>query len=643
MNVLELKKTTIRDCTYPRPQLVRSHWYCLNGVWRFAFDDQGQWSQPSDMITWNHNIEVPFAPESILSGISDTGFHPNCWYEREFETPTGEGRLLLHFGAVDYHAKVWVNGHYVGEHEGGHTPFSFDITAVLNDGKLNTVTVWAQDDPSDLAKPRGKQDWQLEPHSIWYPRTSGIWQTVWLEWVGDTYLNQIRWTPHLERWEIGFEAFVVGQQMNDLQVKIKLTVGETVLVDDSYTLLNGEIHRRIALSDPGIDDYRNELLWSPEKPTIIQADIQLWDRNELLDQVKSYTAMRTVEIQRDRFTLNGRPYYLRLVLDQGYWPESLMTAPNDEALKRDVELVKAMGFNGVRKHQKIEDPRYLYWADVLGLLVWEEMPSAYRFTPKAVRRMTQEWTEVIERDVSHPCIVAWVPFNESWGVPNLIQTEAHRNYVLAMYHLTKTLDPTRPVIGNDGWESTDTDILAIHDYDHEPLRLAQRYGSAVKLSDLFERERPGGRVLTLDNFPHNGQPIMLTEFGGIAYSQPQDPQTDRLWGYTRSWQISEFEQHYTNLLQVVNCIEIFSGFCYTQFSDTFQEANGLLYADRTPKFDLHQIANATLGRGCPIKGNATLSASWSLEENVQSKATENGWPNANIIQSATHCGGSHCP
>lgn len=213
MNVLELKKRALRNSAYPRPQLVRSHWHSLNGLWRFAYndinqddinqDDQNQWTQPSDVDSWNYDIEVPFAPESILSGISDPGFHPNCWYEREFETPIGEGCLLLHFGAVDYHAKVWVNDHYVGEHEGGHTPFSFDITSALNESKVTKVTVWAQDDPLDLAKPRGKQDWQLEPHSIWYPRTSGIWQTVWLEWVGETYLDRLRWTPHFERWEIG--------------------------------------------------------------------------------------------------------------------------------------------------------------------------------------------------------------------------------------------------------------------------------------------------------------------------------------------------------------------------------------------------------------------------------------------------------
>ncbi|MCC2693441.1 glycoside hydrolase family 2 TIM barrel-domain containing protein [Nodularia sp. LEGE 04288] len=584
---------------HPRPLLKRSHWQSLNGLWKFAFDDQGKCSQPSDCSQWSDYIEVPFAPESTKSGIGDLGFHPNCWYEREFETPAGDGRLLLHFGAVDYRARVWVNDQYIAEHEGGHTSFSLDITHALNDSGTTKVTVWAQDDPHDLAKPRGKQDWQLKPHSIWYPRTSGIWQTVWLESVGATYLGHLRWMPDCERWEIGFEVGLAGDVLtSDVQIKVKLSVDGRVLARDTYEVFNGEISRRITLGDPGIDDCRNELLWSPEKPTLIDAQVQLWYKDQLLDEVQSYTAMRTVSIQRDRFMLNGRPYYLRLVLDQGYWPDTLMTPPSDEALRRDVELVKAMGFNGVRKHQKIEDPRFLYWADVLGLLVWEEMPSAYRFSPKAVERMTREWTEVIKRDVSHPCIVAWVPFNESWGVPNLVETAAHRNYVLAMYHLTKTLDPTRPVIGNDGWESTDTDILAIHDYETNPERLAHRYRPDVKLSDLFERSRPGGRILTLDNYPHQGQPVMLTEFGGIAYAPLDMPDADQAWGYERCFNISELEMKYAALLQTVNDIELLSGFCYTQLTDTFQEANGLLYGDRTPKFPIAAIRCATLsGQG----------------------------------------------
>ncbi|MBD1850493.1 glycoside hydrolase family 2 [Cyanobacteria bacterium FACHB-502] len=638
---------------YPRPQLQRSNWINLNGTWRFAFDDTGQWHKPEDVTEWTHAIEVPFAPEAPQSGIGDTGFHPNCWYEREFAVVIQEhcdipeqgsdqnhqpacltlrpgGRVLLHLGAVDYYTRVWVNGHYMGEHEGGHTPFSFDITAVLNPGEIQRVTVWAQDDPHELAKPRGKQDWLLDAHSIWYPRTSGIWQTVWLESLPETYVKQLRWTPHFERWEIGFEAFLAGTIQENLQLKVRLTVDNRLLVNDIYEVINSEVHRRIALSDPGIDDYRNALLWSPEKPTLIDAQVQLWHNGEMIDEVKSYTAMRTVGIQRDRFMLNGHPYYLRLVLDQGYWTETLMTPPSDEALRRDIELTKRMGFNGVRKHQKIEDPRFLYWADVMGLLVWEEMPSAYRFTQKAVERITKEWIEVIERDSSHPCIVAWVPINESWGVPNLTENAAHRYYVQALYYLTKTLDPTRPVIGNDGWESATTDILAIHDYDNQPQRLANRYGSDVKLSDLFQNQRPGGRILTLDGYPHQGQPIMLTEFGGIAYTRPEE--SAHTWGYARSQDASELQVQYTALLSAVNRTEMFAGFCYTQLTDTFQEANGLLYTDRTPKFPLEAIAAATLAREeLPVAG--------MISSNSDGYGGTPSWQDPNQVQQAPHCSG----
>ena len=285
--------------------------------------------------------------------------------------------------------------------------------------------------------------------------------------------------------------------------------------------------------------------------------------------------------------LNGRPFPLRMVLDQGYWPETGLTAPDDEALRRDVLLVKHMGFNGVRKHQKVEDPRYLYWADRLGLIVWEEMPSAYRFTRESVERLTREWIDVVKRDVSHPCIVAWVPFNESWGVPNLPENPAERDYVQALYHLTKTIDPTRPVIGNDGWESVATDILGVHDYDTDPERLARRYQTEEVLPSLLRRERPGGRLLVLKE--HARQPLMLSEFGGITL----DHGAVHHWGYRRVPSAEAFEQLYRRLLAAVRGLDVLAGFCYTQFADTYQETNGLLYADRTPKFSLDAIAEAS--------------------------------------------------
>ncbi|MDB5763419.1 MAG: glycosyl hydrolase family 2, barrel domain protein [Herminiimonas sp.] len=596
------------ETVYPRPQLVREHWQSLNGLWKFTFDNNNEYKNPSDPINWSNQILVPYPPESETSGIGDRGFHRVCWYERDFEIKALGERVVLHFGAVDYRAQVWINGFLVTEHEGGHTPFSADITHALNASGRQTVTVCAEDDPHDLAKPRGKQDWQLEPHSIWYPRTTGIWQTVWLERVPGTYIQKLRWTPHFDGFEIGCETFINGDLKDDLTVEVRISHGDKILADDVYKIIGGETHRKIALSDPGIDDSRNELLWSPERPTLLDAQITLRQGERVLDQVRSYTALRSVNVNRDRFMLNGRPYQLRLVLDQGYWPDTLLTAPSDDALKKDVELAKAMGFNGVRKHQKIEDPRYLYWADKLGLLVWEEMPSAYRFSPQAVTRLVREWIEVIDRDYSHPCVIVWVPFNESWGVPNLTSTQAHRNAVEALYHMTRTLDSTRPVIGNDGWEASATDILGIHDYDCDPAGLLSRYGSATQTQELFDRRRPGGRILTLDGYPHRGQPIMLTEFGGIAYTKNPAPGASKDWGYSKASDDNELFENYQKLLEVVNNTTIFSGYCYTQFADTFQEANGLLYADRTPKIPLEKISAATRN----IKNDAPTAANASM-------------------------------
>jgi beta-galactosidase/beta-glucuronidase len=577
--------------------LRRAQWESLNGPWRFTFDDGLRYRSPAEIRHWSHTILVPFAPESRRSGIADTGFHRACWYEREFECPEpeGGGRVILHFGAVDYHARIWINGMPVVEHEGGHTPFRADITHALDPSGRQRVTVRVEDDPHDLEKPRGKQDWRLEPHSIWYPRTTGIWQTVWWERVAPTYLTSIQWEPNIERWELAVHAFVGGTELEDLCLLVSLYVGEQLLAKDSYRVVSHEVHRRIGLSDPGIDDFRNELLWSPERPTLIDAHVELLRGSEVIDSLRSYTALRSIGTQRERLLLNGRPITMRMVLDQGYWPESLMTAPSDEALKRDVQLAKAMGFNGVRKHQKIEDPRYLYWADKLGLLVWEEMPSAYRFTRKAITRMVREWTEAIERDASHPCIVIWVPFNESWGVPDLTTVPAARDAVAALYHLTKTLDPTRLVIGNDGWESSATDVIGMHDYDGDPKHLRTRYGPEVKSQEVVDRRWTGGRILTLDGYPHQGQPICLTEFGGIALIDPQRHAQPGEWGYQSVRDAEEFAALVTALLEVARTTAMFSGFCYTQFADTFQEANGLLYEDRTPKIPLERIANAVRG------------------------------------------------
>jgi beta-galactosidase/beta-glucuronidase len=580
---------------YPRPQLRRSQWLSLNGAWDFQLDAEAEFTRPAQ-VEWNSTIQVPFSPETRQSGVGDTGLYRACWYRRRFIAPAllEEQRLILHFEAVDYHASVWLNGTRLGEHEGGYAPFSFDVTDYLDTAsEEQELVVRVEDDPTDLEKPRGKQDWQLDPHSIWYPRTTGIWQTVWLEVVPTIRLQHLLWTSNVERWEIGLDASVMAAPGSKLRLGVKLWVDDLVLAHDEYLVVAGEVHRRIALSDPGIDDFRNELLWSPATPRLIEAEIELTDMTgRRIDHVRSYTALRTVAAHRDRLLLNGRPYMLRMVLDQGYWPESGLTAPNDAALRNDIELVKQMGFNGVRKHQKIESSRFLYWADRLGLLVWEEMPSAYRFSKRSVERLTEQWMEILNRDMSHPSIMAWVPFNESWGVPNLPDSAPERNYVRALYYLTKTHDPTRPVVGNDGWESVATDIIGIHDYDPNYERMGRRYFAHDVVPKLFKRERPAGRALLLEGHSRREHPIVLSEFGGIAFSAENGA-----WGYTRAESLEAFKGSLLRLLKTVRRMEALSGFCYTQLTDTYQEANGLLYADRTPKLPIEVIRHAICGEG----------------------------------------------
>jgi Glycosyl hydrolases family 2, sugar binding domain/Glycosyl hydrolases family 2, TIM barrel domain/Glycosyl hydrolases family 2 len=602
----------LNNKAYPRPMLQRSSWMNLNGSWDFAIDTNAQITTPVH-VDFDRTIVVPYAPETPASGVADTSYYNAIWYRRTIDRPElSEGdRAILHFGAVDYSATVWVNDQLAATHEGGYTPFSADITDLLNDEGEQTIVVRAYDDPHDVAQPRGKQDWLLEPHSIWYPRTTGIWQTVWLEIVPATHVEYLRWTPRLDRWEIQLDATITGPVAPGLKLQVKLSAKAKTLVDDVYTIGRDQnLSRTIHLTDPGIDS-RNELFWFPHAPNLIDVELTLKNSDgETIDTVTSYTAMRGVSLHNGKFELNGRPYKLQMVLDQGYWPDTGLSAPDDAALRRDVELLKAMGFNGVRKHQKIEDPRFLYWADHLGLIVWEEMPSAYIFSARTVERISKQWMEAMHRDVSHPCIVAWVPFNESWGVPDLLSDQAQCKFVAGVYNLTNAIDPMRPCIGNDGWETVPnaTDIIAVHDYERDPQRIPPRYvHNEANLDHLFKHETPGNMLLLLPGYQRNGEPIMLTEFGGIAYSKDHE----HTWGYIRAMTAEAFTLRYFNLMQHVRSVPLFAGWCYTQFTDTYQEANGLLYMDRTPKIPIEQIAVAT--RGAQSEEDRKIEAKWKKE------------------------------
>jgi len=576
---------------HPRPQLRRAAWTSLDGTWDFALDPEARLTTPAEVV-FDAQVRVPFAPETPLSGVQETGLHRAVWYRRTFSAPelAEDERLVLRFGAVDHEATVWVNGAQVARHEGGYTPFAADVTGVLRPDGEQEVVVRAFDDPLDLEKPRGKQDWQPDPHIVWYPRTTGIWQTVWLEVVPRSHVGALRWRSDVPGWAFELEARVDGPPRDDLRLELVLRRGEEVLADDVFGVRDGEVRRRIQLADRGIRSERQALLWSPESPTLVDAELRLVGPEGVLDEVSSYTAMRSIRVEGHRVMLNDRPFAMRLVLDQGYWPESGLTPPDVAAIERDVRLTKALGFNGVRKHQKVEDPRFLHAADRLGLLVWAEMPAAYRFTRRSARRITAEWLEVVERDLSHPCIVAWVPFNESWGVPDLARDPAQRELVRALYHLTKALDPDRPVVGNDGWELVAGDFIGVHDYEQDPERLRWRLTQPEE--DLVHRERFYGHLLLLEGTPRANRPLLLTEFGGIALTAPREEEDT--WGYDRVRDADAFVRRYRELLAAVHASGL-AGFCYTQLTDTYQEANGLLTADREPKAPLPELAEATLG------------------------------------------------
>ncbi len=573
-----------------RPQLTRDRWIDLCGPWRFAFDDDDvgldrDWLGRDE--AFDRTIAVPFPPESRASGIGDPAPHQVVWYRRTFRVAPEDrrGRLLLHFGAVDYAADVWVNGQLVVRHQGGHTPFSADVTNVLREGDAEqTVVVRAEDHPTDLAQPRGKQDWEPQPHRIWYHRTTGIWQPVWLEPVSAIHVAELRWTPDLDRGLLGVQVRFNAPPPRPLRLRLRLSLRGLPLEEDVWTVERTETRREVAIEPGRVTMGRERFLWSPRHPNLLDAELALLDGEggELLDDVRSYVGLRSCGIANGRFLLNGRPFYPRLVLAQNYWPESLLAAPSAAALRREAELVKELGFNGVRIHQKVEDPRFLYWCDRLGLLVWGEMANAYVFSTTAVERLTREWLEVLRRDYNHPCIVTWMPLNESWGVPTLERDPAQRAFVRGLYNLSKALDPTRPVIGNDGWEHVAADVWGIHDYALDGATLRERYGTAEALERTLREVQPHYRTIALPESHRAGEPVMLTEFGGISYA----PAAGERWhGYGTVTSPEAFQAKYGELLDAVLDAPTVAGFCYTQLTDTEQETNGLLTADRMPKLD----------------------------------------------------------
>jgi hypothetical protein len=592
---------------HPRPQLARERWKDLSGTWRFAVDPDAvgldaEWPIRTDV--YQATIEVPYPPGSPLSGVPDVGSDA-VWYQRDFAAAAGRARdrLILHCQAVDYRAMVWVNGQAVATHEGGHTPFACDITACLRPDGDQLLTIRAEDPVADLEQPRGKQGWLEDAHQIWHKRTTGIWQRVWLEWVPPTRIRAVRWTADVDSASIGVDVRLHrGEEPGPLRLQVQLRVRDQVLADDTYEVTGERVRREIALSGRMIGVERRHYLWAPEHPNVIEARLTLLGPKGVVDEVSSYTALRSVGTARNRFLLNGRPYFLRMVLDHGYWPQSRLAAPSREALRDDVQLIKDLGFNGVRVHQKVADPEFLYWCDRLGLLVWAEMPATYEFSDVSIERVSREWIDVLQRDYNHPCIVTWLPLNESWGVPALRRSSRQRAFVQALYQLAKAMDGTRLVIGNDGWESLVSDLLTIHDYA-DGRRLAERYSTVERTMATLASVEPHYRALVLEGHDLDHRPIVISECGGLSLRAPAEA-----WkGYGAARSGEELLANYREVITAMLDSPALAGFCYTQFTDTGVEHNGLVTAAREPKVDPAQVRAITRRAAAAVPGDVTAA------------------------------------
>lgn len=573
---------------YPRPQFVRGNWTNLNGTWGFGFDDNnvGEAEKWYEDFKGTLTIEVPYTYETKMSGICDETRHDNIWYHK---TVTVDGKLLegnnyiLHFEGSDFITKLWVNGQYVGNHKGGYTRFSFDITNLLHDGE-NELTVKVEDS-FDMQQPRGKQRWMDHNFLCFYVQTTGIWKTVWSEYVPKKSIASVKMTPNLSDACLDLEYNVNAPEEcfgGDLFLETVVTFKDQLISKTATALTSA--HQKVSIDMKTRFDraYKNSVhTWSPRMPNLYDITFRLLEDGDVLDEVGSYAAMREIRIDRGNVLLNNRLLYQRLILDQGYWKDSHLTPPSEEALIEDIDKIMALGYNGLRKHQKTEDERFLYWCDVKGVLVWCEAPSAYQFSDYAATEFMTEWSEIVKQNYNHPCIITWTPINESWGVTEIQTNKMQQHFTEAVYYLTKSLDKLRPVIVNDGWVHTISDIITLHDYEASGERFSARYTN--RKDDIVSRELYFNNDMAAfaDGYEYKGQPIMISEFGGIAFSGD-----DSGWGYgDRVTSKEDFIKRFDSIVTAIKKLPYNCGFCYTQVTDIQQEINGLMDIDRNFKIE----------------------------------------------------------
>ncbi len=566
---------------FPRPQMVRENWIDLNGEWDFCFDDANIGLKNSAFCRdgfFDRKINVPYAYQTQNSGLGLNENHPIVWYRRSLPMiKNSDSRYLLHFEAVDYKADIFIDGKHLYCYEGGSTPFAVDVTDAIN---LKSELVVRVEDYNRTNQPIGKQSWKKENFLCWYTRTTGIWQQVWLEEVGSTYLSDVRMTPDIDNASLNLDLFVQNAKPSTL-VEGKVFFKGELITAFASSIKAGRARLAVDISSEEAN-FRLHF-WSPADPNLYDIVFNIVEDGLVKDHVESYFGMRDICVKGNKVWLNNQEFYQKLVLDQGYWQDGGLTATPQQLLA-DLEKVKEMGFNGARKHQKIEDARYMYLCDVLGLVMWAEMPSFFEFSHMANENVTRELHGFVAKHFNHPSVIAYTLMNESWGINEVYRDKAQQAFVNGLYWLTKSLDPSRVIIGNDGWEQTIGDIITVHDYNSDPETLEASYKN-------LEQAANGSPSLTslrhvfAKNYAYQNQPFMISEFGGVAF----DTGTrliDSSWGYGNRLNGQEAVlEKMASLCKAVYSIDGLCGFCYTQLSDVEQEVNGLLDHKHEYKFD----------------------------------------------------------
>ncbi len=585
-----MQKTKYFIQDYPRPQYVRSNFQLLDGIWNFVFDDNDLGVKEHWYVNFPESIQinVPFSYHTKLSGINKIEEHNVVWYQKNtnYDVELNK-KILLNFEGSDYYTMVWVNGEFVGEHQGGYTRFTLDITqAVLKCGGEASIVVRCED-YKEATQPRGKQTWLKEPFGCWYHETNGLWKSVWSEVVNETYLTHVKITPCFDEYNVEFE-FNLNKYVPNHYAKVVITYGEHLIAETIVKLVRRVSNVKIDINND-FDGFRVHY-WTPESPNLYDVQITLIEGTEVVDEIGSYFGFRCFRAEKNCLLMNNNPYYLKMVLHQGYYREGGLSAPNTDALINDIVLAKKLGFNGIRMHQKIEDERFYYYADVLGMVVWCEMPSPYEFKDCTIDGLMNEWLDVVKQNYNHPSICVWVPINESWGVPRIVLDSTNQHLAEALYHVTKAYDKYRPTISNDGWEHTTSDIITLHNYTQDAEELYHFYNDVVNMLDGNHYvDYTQTRLPFANGYKYNGQPVVLSEFAGIGYQNG----SDEGWGYGDKVKSSEaYVDRLASLVKAVRKIDSICGFCITQLSDVEQEINGLLDYDRNPKADMEKLSKA---------------------------------------------------